>query len=87
MDKLIIGRNGPKGKKVVWIIARQHPGEVTSSFMIEGMINYLVSDHRGAEYLKDNVVFKIIPMINPDGVIHGNSRCELVGTDPNRRWK
>mgnify|MGYP000853850412 FL=1 len=32
-------------------------------------------------------MFKIVPMVNTDGVIHGNARCELVGTDPNRRWK
>lgn len=33
------------------------------------------------------MIFKIVPMINPDGVIHGNSRCELIGVDPNRRWR
>jgi hypothetical protein len=26
-------------------------------------------------------------MINPDGVIHGNTRAELTGIDPNRVWK
>jgi hypothetical protein len=51
------------------------------------MIDFLVSENRTAEFLKDNVVFKIVPMINTDGVIHGNARCELIGTDPNRRWK
>lgn len=35
----------------------------------------------------DNYVFKIVPMVNPDGVIHGNSRAELTGIDPNRIWK
>ena len=25
-------------------------------------------------------------MINPDGVIHGNYRCSLIGRDLNRRW-
>ncbi len=28
----------------------------------------------------------IIPMVNPDGVIHGNSRCNLAGLDLNRKW-
>ena len=32
-------------------------------------------------------IFKIIPMVNPDGVIHGNSRAEITGLDPNRCWK
>lgn len=25
-------------------------------------------------------------MVNPDGVIHGNSRCNLAGLDLNRNW-
>ncbi len=25
-------------------------------------------------------------MLNPDGVINGNYRCNLVGCDLNRRW-
>ena len=25
-------------------------------------------------------------MLNPDGVIHGNYRCSLVGCDLNRKW-
>ena len=31
-------------------------------------------------------MFKIVPMLNPDGVIHGNYRCSLLGVDLNRRW-
>jgi predicted deacylase len=26
-------------------------------------------------------------MLNPDGVINGNYRCNLAGSDLNRRWK
>lgn len=25
-------------------------------------------------------------MVNVDGVVHGNSRAEIVGCDPNRKW-
>lgn len=25
-------------------------------------------------------------MLNPDGVIHGNYRCNLLGWDLNRKW-
>lgn len=28
----------------------------------------------------------LIPMVNPDGIIHGNSRCNLAGLDLNRNW-
>ena len=37
--------------------------------------------------MRENFVFKIIPMLNPDGVINGNYRCSLAGCDLNRRWK
>ncbi len=40
-----------------------------------------------AKLLRDNFVFKLVPMLNPDGVINGNYRCSLAGCDLNRRWK
>ncbi|RHY83675.1 hypothetical protein DYB35_001431 [Aphanomyces astaci] len=39
-----------------------------------------------AQRLRQCFVFKIIPMLNPDGVIHGNYRCSVAGVDLNRRW-
>lgn len=32
-------------------------------------------------------MFKIVPMLNPDGVIVGNYRCSLAGRDLNRNYK
>lgn len=40
-----------------------------------------------ASILRDKFIFKIIPMLNPDGVVCGNYRCSLAGCDLNRRWK
>lgn len=37
------------------------------------------------ELLKD-YIFKIVPMVNIDGVIYGNSRCDITGSDINRKW-
>ena len=36
------GKNIAKDSKVVWILARQHPVETTSSYMVEGIVNYLL---------------------------------------------
>ena len=37
--------------------------------------------------LRKHYIFKIVPMINPDGVIVGNTRCNLAGSDLNRQYK
>ena len=71
-------------KKGIFISARVHPGESNASWMMKGVIEFLVSDDDKAQYLRDTYVFKIIPMLNPDGVIVGNYRCSLVGQDLNR---
>ena len=55
--------------------------------MIKGAIDFLTGDSEEAKALRNIFVFKIIPMLNPDGVINGNYRCSLAGTDLNRRWK
>ncbi len=37
--------------------------------------------------LRDKFVFKIVPMLNPDGVIVGNYRCSLAARDLNRNYR
>ncbi|XP_071292793.1 cytosolic carboxypeptidase 6-like isoform X7 [Agelaius tricolor] len=73
-------------QKVVFITARVHPGETPSSFVCQGIIDFLVSHHPIAKVLRDHLVFKIAPMLNPDGVYLGNYRCSLLGFDLNRHW-
>jgi cytosolic carboxypeptidase protein 2/3 len=51
---------------------------------MKGVIDFLISDNTEAEYLRENYIFKLIPMVNPDGVIYGNFRCNLSGVDLNR---
>jgi murein tripeptide amidase MpaA len=55
--------------------------------MMKGAIDFLVSQAPEARALREKFVFKIVPMLNPDGVINGNYRCSLAGADLNRRWK
>ncbi|XP_038304988.1 cytosolic carboxypeptidase 6 isoform X7 [Canis lupus familiaris] len=73
-------------KKVVFITGRVHPGETPSSFVCQGIIDFLISQHPIAHVLREHLVFKIAPMLNPDGVYLGNYRCSLMGFDLNRHW-
>jgi len=54
--------------------------------MMKGVIDYLTGPFLNAKILRDNFVFKIIPMLNVDGVVNGSSRCNLAGVDLNRCW-
>jgi len=76
------------GKKqhIVMIMARIHPGDAPTSFVCQGMLDLLVSNHPVAVCLRDMLVFKVIPMMNPDGVFLGNHRSNLLGQDLNRNW-
>ncbi|KAF4662023.1 hypothetical protein FOL47_006427 [Perkinsus chesapeaki] len=76
----------PTRKQYVAITARVHPGESVSSFACEGLIRELLSDTALAKKLRANYIFKIVPMLNPDGVVLGNYRANLSGRDLNRVW-
>ncbi|CAB4059873.1 AGBL4 [Lepeophtheirus salmonis] len=78
--------NSGEFKRVVIIMGRSHPGDSPVSFVIQGFLNFLVSDHQIAKELRQKIIFKILPMMNPDGVYLGNSRCNLLGADLNRCW-
>ena len=71
-------------KEYVIVTARVHPGETPGSWMMEGFIKWLCSPH--AHQLRNRLIFKVIPMTNPDGVIVGNYRSSLSGNDLNRKF-
>ena len=68
------------------LFARQHPSETVGSYKMKGAIKFLLGESYEAKFLRDHFIFKIIPMINVDGVICGNTRTSFAGCDLNRRW-
>lgn len=54
--------------------------------MMQGVLEFLISDAPEAVWLRNKYVFKLVPMLNPDGVVLGNTRCSLSGKDLNRCW-
>lgn len=53
---------------------------------MHGALEFLLSNAHEASELRDLFVFKLIPMLNPDGVVNGSHRCSLAGVDLNRVW-
>ncbi|OMJ72415.1 hypothetical protein SteCoe_29148 [Stentor coeruleus] len=66
-------------KKYILVTSRLNPGETTSSYIVEGLIKFLLSDNPDSCKSRDCFIYKIIPMVNPEGVVIGNSRSTITG--------
>ncbi|KAG2486615.1 hypothetical protein HYH03_014783, partial [Edaphochlamys debaryana] len=73
-------------RECIFITARVHPGETCASWIMQGLIEFLCSPDPAAATLRSSFVFKLVPMLNPDGVVNGSYRCSLAGVDLNRVW-
>jgi hypothetical protein len=56
---------------VIWIGNTYHDQPILNLHHISGTIDFLVSKKPAAQQLRENFIIKIVPMLNPDGVING----------------
>jgi murein tripeptide amidase MpaA len=70
---------------IIWLLSSMILSLVLS---FQGLLDFLTSDQPTAVSLRSSFIFKLVPMLNPDGVVNGNYRCSLAGCDLNRqvRW-
>lgn len=73
-------------RQCIYIQARLHAAETHGSFIMSHIISELSLNYRKYDAIFNNYIIKLIPMVNPDGVVVGNSRSSLAGVDLNRRW-
>uniref|UniRef100_A0A3B5ACI9 tubulin-glutamate carboxypeptidase n=1 Tax=Stegastes partitus TaxID=144197 RepID=A0A3B5ACI9_9TELE len=70
-----------RNRPCIVLTGRVHPGESNASWVMKGTLEFLCSSDLVAQSLREAFVFKIIPMLNPDGVFcdyHGHSRKKNV---------
>ncbi|XP_051239110.1 cytosolic carboxypeptidase 4 isoform X1 [Dicentrarchus labrax] len=75
-----------RNRPCIVLTGRVHPGESNASWVMKGTLEFLCSQDLVAQGLREAFVFKLIPMLNPDGVINGMNRCDLNSEDLNRQW-
>ena len=73
-------------KKVILLTARQHPQDSPGSYAVEGFLSFFQNSGLDKLAIFDNYVIIVIPMMNIEGVVLGNTRCNAAGADLNRLW-
>lgn len=83
---MIIKAAGSNPKEQVVLVGRQHPPEVTGALAMLPFVETLLSDDPIAKRYRARFETVIVPMLNPDGVVHGHWRHNTGGIDLNRDW-
>jgi len=84
---LLRAGSGEPGKRKLWLIAQQHPGEHMAEWFMEGVIDRLQGNDAGVQRLLAAADLYLIPNMNPDGAFHGHLRTNFKGKDLNRAWQ
>ncbi len=75
-----------EAKKTIFLMAMQHAGEDAGTYLLEGMIQFLLSDDEKAKTMREKFIYKLIPLMNPDGVFNGTTRYNMEMEDLNNIW-
>jgi len=87
MNLVSVGEEGA-GRKSIWVIARQHPGETMAEWFVEGMLERLLDPADPvARRLLERATIHVVPNMNPDGSVRGNLRTNAAGANLNREWQ
>ena len=74
-------------KKMVMVLSRQHPPEVSGYLAMQSFVEVLASENETAVKFREMYNVYVVPMMNPDGVDNGHWRTNSQGVDLNRDWQ
>ncbi|CAF0953594.1 unnamed protein product [Rotaria sordida] len=76
-----------RNKRIFFLSSRVHPGETPAAFVFLGFLDFILKiDDPRAKLLRDSYIFKLIPILNPDGVQRGHYRTDQFGVNLNRMY-
>ena len=82
-------RWNPKGndkQPALWIQARQHAWEAGSSWVCQGLVEWVTSDDEAAVNLRQTARIHIVPIMDVDNVERGAGGKNQIPHDHNRDW-
>ncbi len=82
----VLAFGNPQAERVVLVVGRQHPPEITGMRALMAFVDALADDGAEAAAFRAQHRVVLIPVVNPDGVVEGHWRTNLGGTDLNRDW-
>ncbi len=74
-------------QRMIMVISRQHPPEVTGFLAMQAFIETLCADTDIAKRFRARYNTYVVPLVNPDGVDNGHWRHNYGGVDLNRDWE
>jgi len=74
------------GKHRVWVHARVHAGEITSTHTMLGFLDQVLEDSDTGRHLREYITFHIVPQVNVDGIHRGHTRWDAQGIDEESEW-
>ena len=81
-----IGEGSSENKKVIILLSRQHPPEVTGFMALQYFVSELLKDDALTRNFYKKYDIWVFPLLNPDGVDLGHWRHNAHGIDLNRDW-
>jgi hypothetical protein len=87
VELLRLGRLDSKSEQRVALTCRHHCCEMMASYVLEGIIAEVLADSDDGKWLRENVEFFIVPMVDKDGVEEGDQGKNRKPRDHNRDYE